>query len=158
MVGSIFNSACMILFQTPFHQALLMCQDTDGSMSHVPVSYLGSTAMDTVGQTGAAVNPFNFGYSVGFSSLLGAVGAPPPTHYAARRYTHRKTLTWNGTQNMRAITSFSDNKQMKSGTHIRLSSAKVKVDQSKCTICNLMHIASLIASYHSLTVLQHIDR
>lgn len=111
--------------QTRFHQALVMCQDTDGSMTHVPVSYLGSTAMDT----GAAVNPFNFGYSVGFSSFMGAVGAPPPTHYAARRYTHRKTLTWNGTQNMRAITTFNDNKQMRSGTHIRLSSAKAKVDQ-----------------------------
>ncbi|XP_056427994.1 tubulin polyglutamylase TTLL13 isoform X2 [Hyla sarda] len=118
--------------QPRFNQALVMCQDTDGSMTHVPVPYLGSTAMDTIAQTGAAVNPFSFGYSAGFSSLLGAIGAPPPTHYAARRYTHRKTLTWNGAQSIRAITTYNDNsslnQQMKSGTHIRLSSAKAKVE------------------------------
>ncbi|XP_044139163.1 tubulin polyglutamylase TTLL13-like [Bufo gargarizans] len=118
--------------QTRFHQALVMCQDTDGSMTHVPVSYLGGSAMDTVVQTVATVNQFHFGYSAGLSSLLGAVGAPPPTHYAARRYTNQKPLTWNGAQNMRAITTVNDNsslnKQMKSGTHIRLSSAKTKVE------------------------------
>ncbi|XP_075714251.1 tubulin polyglutamylase TTLL13 isoform X2 [Rhinoderma darwinii] len=119
--------------QTRFHQALVMCQDTDGSMTHVPVSYLGNTAMDPVVHTGAAVNPFHFGYSAGYSSLLGAVGAPPPTHYAARRYAHPKTLTWNGAKNIRAIATVNDhsslNRQMKNGHYIRLSSAKAKVEQ-----------------------------
>ncbi|XP_075131915.1 tubulin polyglutamylase TTLL13 [Leptodactylus fuscus] len=119
--------------QSRFHQALVMCQDADGSMSHVPVSYLGSTAIDPAVQTGAAVNKLLFGHSTGFSSLLSSIGAPPPTHYATRRYAHPKTLTWNGAQRIQAITTVNDhrslNKQMKSGTHIRLSSAKVKVEQ-----------------------------
>ncbi|KAG8575352.1 hypothetical protein GDO81_009534 [Engystomops pustulosus] len=118
--------------QPRFPQALMMCQDTDGSMAQVPVSYLGSTAIDTVLQAGTAVSPFQLGYS-GFSTLLGAFGAPPPTHYAARRYAHPKTLTWNGAQSIRAMTTISDqsslNKHMKSGTHIRLYSAKVKMEQ-----------------------------
>ncbi|XP_075198913.1 tubulin polyglutamylase TTLL13 [Anomaloglossus baeobatrachus] len=119
--------------QTRFHQALVMCQETGGSMTHVPVSYLGNSTIDTVAQTGAAAHPFPLGYSTGFSSLLGALGAPPPTHCAARRYTHHKPLTWNGAQTIRAITTVncnsSLNKHMKTGTHIRLSSAKAKVEQ-----------------------------
>ncbi|KAG9489186.1 hypothetical protein GDO78_005274 [Eleutherodactylus coqui] len=114
--------------QSQFQQALLMCQDTDGSMTHIPVSYLRSTV-----QAGAVVNPFHFGYPAGFSSLLGAVGAPHSTHHVARRYAHPKNLTWNGVQNIRATTTVSDhsslNKQMKNGNHIGLSSAKAKMEQ-----------------------------
>lgn len=113
-------------------QGLIMCQDTEGNMSYVPVSCLGGAITETVTRASATSNHINFGPPVNFPSFLG-IGAPPPTHYASRRYAHPKTLTWNGFQTIRATATLNElnsfAKPLKSGGHNRLTSAKAKIEQ-----------------------------
>ncbi|XP_018426949.1 PREDICTED: tubulin polyglutamylase TTLL6 [Nanorana parkeri] len=119
-------------YQTQFNQGLIMCQDTEGNMSYVPVSCQGGAITETVAQASATSNHNHFG-SPGYCPHFLGIGAPPPTHYASRRYAHQKTLTYNGFQTMRATAIVNElnsfNKPVKSGGHNRLTSAKAKTEQ-----------------------------
>ncbi|XP_072258846.1 tubulin polyglutamylase TTLL13 [Pyxicephalus adspersus] len=114
--------------QTQYNQGLIMCQDTEGNMSYLPVPCLGGAITET--QANATSNHIHFGPPGHFSSFLG-IGAPPPTHYASRRYAHQKAL--NGFQAIRTTVTINDlnsfTKPIKSGGHYRLTSAKAKPEQ-----------------------------
>ncbi|KAM5171207.1 tubulin polyglutamylase TTLL13 [Mantella aurantiaca] len=141
--------------QTQFNQGLIMCQDMEGNMSYVPVSCLGGVITETVSQTSAISNHTNYGSPGNFPNFLG-IGAPPPTHYASRRYAHQKTLNWNGFQSIRATATVNElnsfAKPLKSGGHIRLTSAKAKTEQKSSPIKKPMRFNGTISgSLNNLT-------
>ncbi|KAM9311906.1 tubulin polyglutamylase TTLL13 [Gastrophryne carolinensis] len=118
--------------QTQFNQALVMCEDMEGNVSYVPASCLGAPVTEAVTQASSMSNHNHYGHSSNFPSLFD-IGAPPPTHYAMKRYAHVKTLNWTGVHTIRAMTTNKEpnyfTKPLTSGGQIRLTSAKAKLEQ-----------------------------
>ncbi|KAM8973542.1 tubulin polyglutamylase TTLL13 isoform 2-T2 [Pelodytes ibericus] len=123
---------CILEAQTK-HQTLLMCQDTEGMMSFIPMPYLGETGTHAPVQ--ATGSHLSYGNSAYIPSFFGSRG-PPFTQNASKRYAHQKAIIWNGVQNVRTTAAVNDPvpyaKPPLGGSQIRLTSAKKKIEQ-KCT-------------------------
>ncbi|XP_075063915.1 tubulin polyglutamylase TTLL13 isoform X3 [Mixophyes fleayi] len=119
--------------QARFSQALQMCQDTEGNISFIPLSCLGGTAMETLTHASTAANHIHFGHLTGFPSFPAEGGAAHATQHTSRRYVHQKNVTWNGVKSIRALATVNEpssySVQEKTETHVKLSSAKTKMEQ-----------------------------
>ncbi|XP_063781905.1 tubulin polyglutamylase TTLL13 [Pseudophryne corroboree] len=130
--------------QIRFNKALHMCQETDGTMSFVQLPCLGDAATETITLASANANHIHYGHPTSIPSFLAALGAMPATHCISRRYAQQKNGTWNRSQSIRALATANEPSSFTNqGTHLKLSSAKTRMEQKSPSNKKLSRAGSL---------------
>ncbi|XP_069078760.1 tubulin polyglutamylase TTLL13 isoform X1 [Pleurodeles waltl] len=119
---------------TRFIHDMFLCQENEGFLSHLPLSYLVGTAdlakqaVPLTAEKSQRLLQHNF--APGFFG-----GVPPSTKCALRQSPQPKSLVWTGGQNTGLLTGAVDAtscaKSLKDGGLVRFSSARVKAESKR---------------------------